>query len=336
MNLTEFQDRFLNRTANQNATEEGDFGLGDKVARKPGTRLIREDGEFNVTRRGRPMLAPYQNLVEMGWWQFLFWTTLTYVVLNVLFALGFFWIGVDELSNIDPAGPWHYRLLHCFYFSTQTFTTVGYGTISPVGPGANVLASFLAYFGWVALAIMTGLFFARFSRPGEVIIFSEKVLIAPYEEGLSSLQFRIANRRNEKLINLAAQVVLTWLVPDEGTGKLKRYFSPLALERDMIALFPLNWTIVHPITEDSPLRTWEPDDFERKHAELLVMVEGYDQTFAQNVHVKRSYIHGDIQWNARFEPMYREREHMTELFLDCIDHYAETEERIGGVGEEEE
>ena len=323
MNLSQFQDRFLNRNGNRNVTEEGDFGLGDKVARKPGTRLIREDGQFNVTRRGRPMWAPYQNLIEMSWWEFLFWTTLTYVSLNIIFAIGFLLIGVEELSNINPEGSWHYRLLHCFYFSTQTFTTVGYGAISPIGSAANVLASFLAYFGWVALAIMTGLFFARFSRPGEVILFSDKVLIAPYKEGLSSLQFRIANRRNEKLINIGAQVVLTWLVPDESDGKLKRYFSPLALERDVIALFPLNWTIVHPITDDSPLRNWEPNDFKRKHAELLVMVEGYDQTFAQNVHIKRSYIHKDIQWNAHFEPMYREREHMTELFLDRIDSHTE-------------
>lgn len=294
-----------------------DFGLGDKVARKPGTRLINNDGTFNVVRRGRSIFAPYQNLVEMGWGSFLLIMLLAYVVINMVFAAGFLIIGTDSLSNVAQADPFGYRLLGTFFFSVQTFTTVGYGSMAPTGIAANALSAFVALFGWIALAVATGLFYARFARPSRLIVFSEHALISSYKDGQKSLQFRIANKRDNHLINLNARVVLTWL-----DGGLRR-FAPLELERDYVPLFPLNWTIVHPIDENSPILGWTKSDYCKRHSELLIMIEGYDETFAQTVHVNNSYMHHELQWNARFQPMYIEREMTTELHLDRIGHWEE-------------
>lgn len=305
------------RSGSEPAGLNADFGFGDKVARRPGTRLINDDGSFNVVRRGRSVFAPYQNLVEMGWGRFLVVTLLAYIIINVVFAAGFLMIGSDSLANVAQGDPFWYRFLGAFFFSVQTFTTVGYGSLAPLGIAANALAAFVALFGWIALAIVTGLFYARFARPTRLIVFSEKAVISPYNNGGKSLQFRIANKRDTHLINLHARVVLTWL--DEG----KRRFAPLELERDNVPLFPLNWTIVHPITDDSPISGWTKDDYCRGHSELLIMVEGYDQTFAQSVHINNSYLHDEIVWNARFQPMYFEREQTTELHLDRIDHWEE-------------
>ena len=296
-----------------------DFGLGDKVARKPGVRLINNDGTFNVRRRGRSLFAPYQNLVEMSWPKFLGLTLMAYVLINLAFAVGFLLIGTDSLANIDQSQPFWERALGAFFFSVQTFTTVGYGSLAPMGIAANALAAFVALFGWIALAIVTGLFYARFARPSRLLLFSEKAIVSPYRDGIKSLQFRIANRRDTHLINIHARVVLTWL--EDG----RRRFAPLELERDYVPLFPLNWTIVHPITANSPIHGWTQDDYCHRRSELLIMIEGYDEIYAQSVHTNNSYLHDEIVWNARFQPMYFEREDTTELHLDRIDHWEEEE-----------
>ncbi|MBC6995454.1 ion channel [Neolewinella lacunae] len=299
---------------------EVDLGLGNKVARKPGTRLINPDGSFNVVRRGHSVFSPYQNLVEMTWPRFLALTLLAYVLINLFFGGLFLIIGTESLSNVPQSDPFWQRALSAFFFSVQTFTTVGYGGMTPTGIGANALAAFVALFGWTALAIMTGLIYARFARPKRLILFSAHALVAPYAPGGKSLQFRIANRRDSHLINVNARVVLTWL--ENHT----RRFAPLKLERDNVALFPLNWTIVHPINEESPMYHWSKDDYCQRHSELLITIDGYDETFAQAIHINNSYLHTELVWNARFQPMYFEREATTELHLDRISHYQAEEE----------
>jgi len=319
MNLRNLRERI---TGTPESNTSSDFGLGNKVARKPGTRLINNDGTFNVVRKGRSIFAPYQNLVEMGWGRFLLITLASYVFINVVFAVGFLIIGTDSLSNISQADPFWCRMLGAFFFSVQTFTTVGYGGLAPMSIAANALAAFVALFGWIALAIVTGLFYARFARPQRLILFSDRAIMAPYGPGGKerSLQFRIANKRDSHLINLNARVVLTWL-----EGKRRR-FAPLELERDNVPLFPLNWTIVHPITKESPIYGWTEKDYCRRHSELLITIDGYDETFAQSVHVNNSYLHDEIEWNVRFAPMYFEREMTTELHLDRIHHFHAVEE----------
>ncbi|NJC25725.1 ion channel [Neolewinella antarctica] len=294
-----------------------DFGLGGNVGRKPGTRLINNDGSFNVVHRGKTKRDSYKLLMDMSWLKLLATTIFTYVMINLVFSAGFLIIGTNSLSNIDQDWQLWRRALACFFFSIQTFTTVGYGDIAPVGIAANTLASLLALFGWVALAIVTGVFFARFAQPGKMIAFSKKALVAPYNAGGFSLQFRIVNVRDTSLINVTARVMLTWI--EEGN----RRFSPLVLERDTVPLFPLNWTIVHPIDEKSPIIKWDYETFCRQRAELLITVEGYDQTFSQPIHVQNSYIFDEIAWNARFKPMYLERDSTTEIWLDRLDDLEE-------------
>jgi len=317
MNLSNLRQRIAGTPYSGTDT---DLGLGDKIARQPGTRLINDDGSFNVVRRGRSIFTPYQSLVEMSWPAFLLLTLLTYIVINLFFAAGFLIIGTDSLSGIPQQTSFWHRAVSSFFFSIQTFTTVGYGDMAPVGIAAHALASFVALFGWVALAIVTGLFYARFARPQRLILFSEQAIIAPYADEGKSLQFRIANKRDSHLINVSARVVLTWLEDD------RRRFAPLELERDNVPLFPLNWTIVHPITDDSPMAKWSETDYCSRHSELLVTIDGYDETFAQNVHINNSYLHNEIVWNARFKPMYFEREKTTELHLDRIDHHTRLKE----------
>ncbi|MGB3548546.1 MAG: ion channel [Saprospiraceae bacterium] len=304
---------------------DDDLGLGDKVANQPGVRLINQSGQFNVERRGGRDFSIYQHLLEVGWLSFLLLTLAIFILFNTLFALGFVLIGTDHLTNLADNSDGLEKFIEAFFFSVQTFTTVGYGAVSPIGFAANLLASFIALFGLISAALATGLFFARFSRPRARIKFSRLALIAPYHDtGLKSLQFRIANLRDNQLINVHATIVMTWL---EGEGdRLKRRFAPLELERSMVALFPLNWTVVHVIKEDSPLSDWTWQQMCLLKSELLVMVEGYDETFAQNVHANFSYTCDEIHWNARFAPMYATEGDGTVLHLNRIHDYIDLEE----------
>ena len=315
------------RPRNNPKQEFQDLGFGTKIGRE-GVRLINRDGSFNIERRGRRTWTPYQSLVEMPWLHFLCIVLGVFIFINFFFGILFFIAGTHNLAGIET-GPWWHRLLNCFFLSVQTFTTVGYGAISPTNIGTNIIASLDALIGLISLALATGLFFARFSKPTAHIEFSKKGIIAPYEGGWS-FQFRIANRRDNKIIDLEAKVTMSWTEIVDGEKRSR--FAALELERDKIFMFPLNWTIVHPINPSSPMYGMSPDDLKACGAEFLVLIEGHDETFAQTVHTFSSYTWDEVVWGVRFERMYAPNtEGVTVLSLDKIDHITE----IQGYLEEE-
>ncbi|MEM9921057.1 MAG: ion channel, partial [Bacteroidota bacterium] len=227
-----------------------DLGFGDKLTSTKGARLIRSNGQLNVDRTGFKVIAPYQSLVEMPWGRFLVLVLMTYIFINLFFAMLFCLVGTENLNGIEPSGPLP-AFWEAFFFSVQSFTTVGYGAVSPSGFWANVVAALDALTGLMSVALATGLIFARFSKPRANILFSDFGIIAPYRK-IKSFQFRIVNKRSNKIIDLEARVTATWLEPLKN-GRNKRHFETLKLERSSVFLFPLNWTVVHPIDSDSPL-----------------------------------------------------------------------------------
>jgi inward rectifier potassium channel len=314
MKSKRFTPAFL-RSDNTISNEgESDLGFGSKIA-EGGGRLINKDGSFNIFRMGIRHWAPYEWLVEMSWPFFFLFVFVFFCMANTIFAGLFMMLGIETLN-----GAGHTTFLedfaNAFFFSVQTFTTVGYGAITPKGWAANIVASADALVGLMAFALVTGLFFSRFAKPKARIVFSRKALIAPYQDG-TSFQFRIANKRNNKLINLAAKLSISWV--EEKEGKRHRRFAALPLERDTIALLPLNWTIVHPIHESSPLFEKSAEDLKAMKAEFLVLIEGYDETFAQMVHTSSSYMTDELVYHVRFKPMYYPNEEHTILRLDWID-----------------
>ena len=224
-----------------------------------------------------------------------------YFILNLLFAGLYCLVGIRHLTGADVSTPFR-GFLSAFFFSTQTLTTVGYGAIAPSDILTNSIASFEALLGLMGFALATGLLVGRVSRPSARIAFSEKLLVAPYEDG-TSLQFRIANQRSNSLMELDAKVLL--MTVDDTAEGLKRDFVPLRLERSSVYFFPLTWTIVHPIDEKSPLWGKTAADWERLQAELLILIKGYDETFSQSVHVRYSYTHDELLWGAKFDSAFR-------------------------------
>lgn len=302
-----------------NITDNQDFGFGTKWTNRIG-RFINEDGQFNVTKSGENWRDRhlYQTAVTISWSRFFLLTLLAYILINAFFATIHLIIGIDTLT-ISPSNNIE-NFFHAFYFSVQTFTTVGYGSISPTGIAANAVAALCALVGLMSFALVTGLLFARFSRPTAKINFSKNALISPYKEG-KGFMFRIINARQSQLIDLLVQVTFTWIEVDKN-GIGKRKFQRLNLERERVYLFPLNWTIVHPIDNTSPFCNCDMRKMQEIDAEVLIVISAYDDTFAQQVHTKYSYTYEEMIQDAAFNLMYHTNEEgQTVLEMDKLNDF---------------
>jgi inward rectifier potassium channel len=291
------------RRTPEEAARDRDLGFGSVVGRESRKRLLNRDGTFNVARSGLrwlERLAPHQ-LLRISWPTFIGLIAGVYLLLNLTFAALFVAFGPDDLlgPGVQMLGG---RLSQAFFFSVQTFATIGYGQVGPNGLAANLIVTVEALVGMMYQALATGLLFVRFARPRADIMFSHLAVVAPYNGGLS-LQFRIANLRRNDIIELEAQVLYSAMEPDGRGGTVRRYW-PLPLERNKVSFFPLAWTIVHPIDAASPLNGRTRDEMAVTQAEILVLLSGIDETFEQTVHTRSSYLSDEIAWNARFKSMY--------------------------------
>jgi inward rectifier potassium channel len=303
------------RTPEEQARDR-DLGFGSYVSRESRRRLLNRDGSFNVVRSGLGLLeslAPYHQLLRVSWAGFLGLVALLYLALNLIFALAYLACGSDALMG-PGAEMLGGRFGRAFFFSIQTFATIGYGQIGPNGVMANLVVTVEALIGLMYQALATGLLFARFARPTASIVFSRRAVVAPYGGG-RGLMFRIVNRRRSEIIEIEAQVLFSSLEPDGRGGTVRRY-ALLPLERNKVTFFPLAWTIVHPIDEASPLAGKSVEELERTQAEILVLLSGTDETFEQTVHARSSYSADEIVWNARFQSMFRPTDARARVSID--------------------
>ena len=280
-----------------------DLGFGAEVARGTRQRLLNPDGSFNVVREGLDpfsSLSLYHWLLTISWPKFVGFISGSYVVVNAFFALAFLLCGPDALQSSSGsfAGNPFYR---AFFFSVDTFATIGYGNIVPVGVVANTLVTIEALLNILGIALVTGVVFARFSRPSASIIYSRNAIVAPYRDK-TALEFRIVNARSSQLIEVQVQVILTKL--ERVGGSTVRKFYDLDLERQRVVFFALSWTVVHPIDSNSPMRGLTHKDLVDSDAELLVLLIGTDETSSQTVHSRSSYKADEIVWGAKFANMF--------------------------------
>lgn len=290
-----------------------DLGFGSRVYSKK--RFINKDGSLNIERTGYSHWTLYHQLTESSWVGFFIHVVFYYVLVNSIFAMIYLLIGVESFGGVKSGSPLE-DFCHMFFFSVQTFTTVGYGAMSPLGMTANWIASLEALVGLLSAAVATGLLFSRFTRPKAQILYSRHAVIAPFQNG-NAFMIRIANTKDNKIMNLEAKISATW--HEEVNGKEVRKYASLELERDRIFLFPLSWTIVHPLDEDSPFYSKGEEKLKNMNVEFLVMLEGYDESYNQMIYSNTSYTCEEIIWNAKFKMMFHpDDEKGTILELDKI------------------
>jgi inward rectifier potassium channel len=278
-----------------------DPGLGEKYF-KHTKRIINKDGSFNIKRTGGGLssINAYHYLINASWTKFLLLVFAGFVTVNLFFAILYQLAGIENLSNASSSDGVQ-SLLNTFFFSVQTFATVGYGGIHPVGIVSNIISSFESMTGILSFALATGLLYGRFSKPSAKIIFSDKAIIAPFQEG-NALMFRVANSRDNILMEMEAIAMITFL--DKSDKRFTRKYFPLKLQINFIHFFPLPWTVVHPIDEDSPIYGKTAKDLETLEAELLIMIKGFDDSFSQQVITRSSYKHNEIDWDVKFVRAY--------------------------------
>jgi inward rectifier potassium channel len=239
-------------------------------------------------------------MLTISWTRFFVVVTAGYLAVNFVFASAYYLCGAGALHGTEGLTVSD-RIVECFFFSVQTFTTIGYGRINPMGLAANILVAIEGFVGLLGFAFATGLSLARFSRPNAKILFSYHAIIAPYR-GITGFEFRMINQRNNQLIDVSVGVTLA--VKEVVDGKEIRKFHELPLERTSVRFFPLNWTIVHPIDESSPLYGMSKESLESADAEFLVLVSGTDEIFSQQVHARSSYKHHEVIVGAQFKDMF--------------------------------
>jgi inward rectifier potassium channel len=279
-----------------------DLGLGGKLSERSRARLLNHDGTFNVRRNDLGPFHPfnaYHTLLSLPVPRLLGLVAAFYVVVNVLFAALYWLAGSDALVGA-ASGPLA-RFEDSLFFSVQTLATIGYGRLVPNTRIANILVALEALVGLLGFAILSGLLFARFTRPTAKIVFSRNAIIAPYDTGWA-LMFRLVNLRNHDLTDVRAVVSFARWV--EENGARRRRFDLLPLERQSIIFMPLHWVIVHPIDGRSPLRGLSMGSLTAADPEIVCLITADDETFAQTVHAKTSYDKADIVWGARFRDMY--------------------------------
>lgn len=301
-----------------------DFGLGGRLSERSRSRLLNHDGSFNVRRN---TFGPfhrfnaYHTLLSLPVSRLLLLVAGIYIAANLLFASLYWLCGPGALDGSGETAL--SRFEDCFFFSVQTLSTIGYGRLVPVTRLANALVAIEALVGLLGFAILSGLLFARFTRPSAKVAFSDKALIAPYGKKWA-LMFRLVNLRKHDFTDVHAYVSLAHWVPDAKHGRRRR-FDQLSLERDGIIFMPLHWVLVHPIDESSPLHGMTEDELRESDPEVICLVSGHDETFAQTVHARASYAAPDIVWGARFLDMYRPDQAQVTIDMSRLDAYESVE-----------
>ena len=283
-----------------------DTGFGTNAA-NVGGRFINRDGTFNIRKEGLTRLERYSifhHMLTLPRWRFATVIFVFYLSINLVFAILYLVIGMDQLTGVIASTPWG-KFKEAYFFSTETFTTVGYGRVNPTGDGANVVAAIEAMLGFLSFALATGLMYGRFSRPHAFLVFSNFALIGPYKDG-TGLMFRFAPYKdNHALTDVEIRVNIGLQVQMENGTAEYRYYD-LLLERNRVESLPMNWTVVHPIDEQSPLRGFSWDDMKAADVEIYVLIRGFDDVYSNFVQQRTSYTYQEIKFNGKFVPMYRE------------------------------
>lgn len=295
----------LYKRVNPSSKQNNDTGFGSNAA-DIGGRFINKDGSYNLVKEGMPFwkrISLFHDMLNLPQWKFIAVIFLFYIVVNIVFASIYYVIGPEQITGFPVGNPWKvFREL--FYFSTETFTTVGYGRVNPVGDAANLISGIESLTGLLSLAIATGLIYGRFSKPRSYLVFSDHALITPFKDE-TAVMFRFAAFKDKhSLTDLEIRVNLGMLVVENEIASYK-YFS-LDLERTKVESLPLSWTVVHQVTSASPLYGFSEEDMRTADVELYVSLRGFDDVFSNYVQQRTSYTYSEIIFNRKFIPMYRE------------------------------
>ncbi len=299
-------------TTNSSSVENTGFVSNENVLTG---RYINNNGSLNVDLLGInrfQKFSIYHYLLMLPLWRLLLMIVLFYSVINLLFAFIYVIMGIHHLQGVISKN-FIEDFVEAYFFSSQTLTTVGYGRVSPVGLPANIVASLEALLGIMSLALMTGLLYARFTRPKAYIKYSKLALIAPFREG-NALMVRLAPRKINILSEITASIIIS--LNEEKNGVVHNNFYTLPLQLDHIMSLASSWTLVHPIDELSPLYKLTKEEIDASKLHIMVFVRAFDEGFSNTVVSRTEYMWNNVKTNFKFTPMFQVNENGERMQLD--------------------
>ncbi len=264
-------------------------------------RLLRRDGELNMQKDSLNSFRIFNLLIRMSWQRLFFYAFLGYVFMNLLFSV-VYWLtgGVSCLSGMVDAKNWFFDI---FFFSTQTFTTVGYGHIYPTCFWTNMIVSFESFVGFLFFSVVTGLFYTKFTQPRVEVALSNVAVFDHFMGGFA-FKFMLANEYENKLVDV--EVTLDLIKLEVVEGRYKKRFYNLPLMRSKIPFLSVPWTVVHPIDAKSPLWGLTQEEFIASSMEFFVQVKVFDEAHRQVLFKEFSYFSAEeVLWGFKFVNIQR-------------------------------
>jgi inward rectifier potassium channel len=262
-------------------------------------RMLTRGGYLNVEKDSSKSFVAYDHLIDISWQSFLLYAFIAYILINIIFSLCYYFGGgITCLKNsVDHVSVWR-ELLDIFFFSTQTFTTVGYGHVHPNCLISNTIASFESFLGLVFFSVVTGLFYTKFTKPQVEVLLSDVAVIERFKEGYG-FKFMLANKFENKLVDV--EVTLDLIRLEMAEGRLKKRFYQLFLFRKRIPYLSVPWTVVHPIDEKSPLWNMSETQFLEEHLEFFIQIKAFDETHREFIYKEFSYFGtAEVLWGHKF------------------------------------
>ena len=305
---------FINKDS-QMANEIKDPGIGTKIDEKV-RRMINSDGSYNVIKKGstKGIRDIFKYLVEISWTWFFTILFVGYIIFNLIFTVIYLYFGSENIAGVSPEnGPIFFQT---FFFSIQTFTTVGYGTLAPIGIPTQVVAAIEAFVGFMSFSLATGLLYGRFSRPRSKLKFADNFVFSKYEDGYS-FKFKLTNLRDVVLQDVEAKII-TMFNKENKEGSMVRTYYEVPITLPKIDIMALTWTLVHKIDEESPFWEKTKEEIIKQHPEFLIFVNGFDEIYSERTRARKSYVVDDIIWNKNFATNFKSLEN-GKLIMDVRD-----------------
>lgn len=269
------------------------------IKRKPRKTFVRRIGPVDFIISGMTRFEWsdfYHWLIQISWSKL--WVIIIgfYLIINTIFTF-LYLASSNGIANAQPGS-----FNDAFSFSVQTMATIGYGAMYPTNTYTHILVTIEVFIGLISMAMITGLMFARFSLPTARVLFSKVAVISPYN-GIPTLMFRIANQRQNWIVETQVRVTLLMDKEVSTEGHSLRRFCDLKLVRSQTPMLALTWLVMHQIDKNSPLYDWSEDNFDKLNNQdmrFFVMLTGLDETVSQTINARHIYTLDQIMWHQRF------------------------------------
>ena len=274
--------------------EEPKTGFGPVAHSVPrvDARVRRDGGEPVLHATPSELRSDLYFFLMAGSWYRVFGVLGTaYIVVNLIFA-SLYLLQPGSIGGLEEPS-----FLDAFSFSVQTISTIGFGGLAPGSVYGDLVVAIEAAIGLLAVAVVTGVVFAKFSQPQSFVLFSRHPVITT-RNGRRTLMFRLGNVRGNEVID--ARISVTALIQETSPeGHSMRTLYDLKLRRDHSPMFAISWTVIHEIDDESPLYGVDLSDPRAPLQAIIASMTGHDATYAQTTHARHIFYPESIREGYR-------------------------------------